>query len=69
MAQLFKCDRCGTIFEADGEAPPYYATVIDFTITKRVTDETGRKWTDIDLCPDCSEAFNEFLSEFKQETK
>ena len=59
--QVYKCDRCGAVFEYDRKVRR------EFHIRKDIKDEDG--WTrpvDVDLCPKCYDKLREFLTGWKR---
>lgn len=60
MADAMKCDRCGKYYEIDDKNNSFkhhsrIYNVFDFNLL--TTDRANR----IDLCPDCQDAFEEWM--------
>lgn len=59
--RVFKCDRCGTIYE-NNLVPPMQPK---YTITKTVSAYNSLS-EDIDLCPNCTALLEKFMNRITQ---
>ncbi len=58
MSQVFKCDRCGTIFNKNNY--PKYIFFLQFDIN-------GTEW-DVDICDNCQKEFKEWFNNVQSKT-
>ena len=64
MSAVFKCDRCGEIFEAKINKfnfSPYFESNHVQTMNINLSGETNQYNGDYDLCPSCMAALNNWL--------
>ena len=55
MADAKKCDRCGSFYDITYFEDTLYAN--ELTLCK-----VGKRMYDVELCPECSEEFDNFMS-------